>query len=96
MDMVVIIPGFVIGPLLQPTLNFSDGFIVDMINGKNPFNCINYRFVDVRDVALAHVKALEIPSANGRYLIDGPSMMTIYEIRETMRELFPDLCIADM
>ncbi|KAJ4915020.1 NAD(P)-binding Rossmann-fold superfamily protein [Raphanus sativus] len=95
MDMVVIIPGFVIGPLLQPTLNFSAGFIVDMINGKNPFNFINYRFVDVRDVALAHVKALETPSANGRYLIDGPTSMTINDIQKTMRALFPDLCIAD-
>ncbi|CAH8311252.1 unnamed protein product [Eruca vesicaria subsp. sativa] len=93
-DMVVIIPGFVIGPLLQPTLNFSAGFIVDMINGKNPFNATYYRFVDVRDVALAHVKALETPSANGRYIIDGPSM-TINDIKKTIRELFPDLYIAE-
>ncbi|XP_013638076.1 PREDICTED: cinnamoyl-CoA reductase 1-like [Brassica oleracea var. oleracea] len=95
MDMVVINPGFIIGPLLQPTLNFSVEIIVDMVKGKNPFNFINYRFVDVRDVALAHVKALEILSANGRYLIDGPSM-TINEIRDTIHELIPDLCIADM
>ncbi|KAJ0237682.1 Epimerase domain-containing protein [Hirschfeldia incana] len=95
MDMVVIIPGFVIGPLLQPTLNFSDGFIVDMINGKNPFNFTNYRFVDVRDVALAHVKALETPSANGRYLIDGPTSMTTNDVQKTARELFPNLCIAE-
>ncbi|CAH8311238.1 unnamed protein product [Eruca vesicaria subsp. sativa] len=94
MDMVVINPGFIIGPLLQPTLNFSVGMIVDMINGRNPFNSIYYRFVDVRDVALAHVKALETPSANGRYIMDGPRM-TITDIKEIMRELFPDLCIAD-
>ncbi|KAG5391695.1 hypothetical protein IGI04_021658, partial [Brassica rapa subsp. trilocularis] len=94
MDMVFINPGFIIGPLLQPTLNFSVEMIVDMINGKNPFNSIYYRFVDVRDVALAHVKALETPSANGRYIMDGASM-TIYEIKEIMRELFPDMCVAD-
>lgn len=92
--MVFINPGFIIGPLLQPTLNFSVEMIVDMINGKNPFNSIYYRFVDVRDVALAHVKALETPSANGRYIMDGASM-TIYEIKEIMRELFPDMCVAD-
>ncbi|KAJ0237684.1 Epimerase domain-containing protein [Hirschfeldia incana] len=94
MDMIVIVPGFIIGPLLQPTLNYSVEKVVDIINGKNPFHSINYRFVDVRDVALAHVKALETPSANGRYIMDGPSM-TIYDIKEVMRKLFPDLCIAD-
>ncbi|WZY97315.1 hypothetical protein YC2023_069644 [Brassica napus] len=62
--------------------------------GKNPFNCRYYSFVDVRDVALAHVKALETPSANGRYIISGPSV-TINHIKETMRELFPKLCIDD-
>ncbi|KAL0716332.1 hypothetical protein Bca4012_065654 [Brassica carinata] len=94
MDIIVIVPGFIVGPLLQPTLNHSVELIVDIINGKNPFHSINYRFVDVRDVALAHVKALETPSAKGRYIMDGPSM-TIYDIKATMRKLFPDLCIAD-
>ncbi|KAJ0038516.1 hypothetical protein Pint_23933 [Pistacia integerrima] len=30
-----------------------------------------YRFVDVRDVAYAHVQALEVPTASGRYLLVG-------------------------
>lgn len=93
-DMVVLNPGFICGPLLQPTLNFSVELIVDFINGKNLFNNRYYRFVDVRDVALAHIKALETPSANGRYIIDGPSM-SVNDILEILRELFPDLCIAD-
>lgn len=32
-DLVVMNPGFVIGPLLQPTLNTSSHFIVDLIKG---------------------------------------------------------------
>ncbi|VVA90396.1 unnamed protein product [Arabis nemorensis] len=94
-DMVVMNPGFIIGPILQPTLNFSVEMIVDIINGKSTFNTGSYRFVDVRDVALAHVKALETPSANGRYIIDGPSV-TVNDVRELLRELFPDLSLADM
>ena len=92
--MVVINPGYIIGPLLLPTLNLSVEIIVDMVKGKNPLNCRYYRFVDVRDVALAHVKALESPSANGRYIISGKSV-TINHIKETMHELFPNLCIDD-
>ena len=49
--MVVINPGYIIGPLLLPTLNLSVEIIVDMVKGKNPLNCRYYRFVDVRDVA---------------------------------------------
>lgn len=93
-DMVVLNPGFIIGPLLQPTLNFSVELIVDFINGKNPFNSKYYRFVDVRDVALAHIKALETPSANGRYIIHGPNM-SVNDIKDILRELFPDMCIVD-
>ncbi|XP_010458233.1 PREDICTED: cinnamoyl-CoA reductase 1 [Camelina sativa] len=93
-DMVVLNPGFIFGPLLQPTLNFSVELIVHFINGNNPFNSKYYRFVDVRDVALAHIKALETPSANGRYVIDGPNM-SVDDIKEVLRELFPDLSIAD-
>ncbi|CAA7037062.1 unnamed protein product [Microthlaspi erraticum] len=94
LDMVVMNPGFIIGPLLQPTLNFSVEIIVDIMNGKNPFNSSHYKFVDVRDVALAHVKALETPSANGRYIMDGPSMKT-HDIKEILLESFPDLCLAN-
>ncbi|KFK43250.1 hypothetical protein AALP_AA1G099400 [Arabis alpina] len=93
-DLVVMNPGLVIGPILQPTLNFSTDVIVGFINGKNFFNRGYHRFVDVRDVALAHVKALETPSANGRYVIDGP-IVTTNDIEKVLREFFPDLCMDD-
>lgn len=93
-DLIVLNPGLVTGPILQPTLNFSVAVIVELMKGKNPFNTTHHRFVDVRDVALAHVKALETPSANGRYIIDGP-VVTIKDIENVLREFFPDLCIAD-
>lgn len=33
-DLVVMHPGFVLGPLLQPTLNFSSGAILDILKGN--------------------------------------------------------------
>lgn len=91
-DLVVINPGLVVGPLLQPTLNFSVHVIVGLINGN--FTHSNYRLVDVRDVALAHVKAFETPSANGRYIIEGP-IVTINDIEKIFREFFPDLSLVN-
>ncbi|KAL6327747.1 hypothetical protein AAG906_024717 [Vitis piasezkii] len=59
-DMVTINPGWVIGPLLQPTLNLRDTF-------PNK----THRWVDVRDVAMAHIQAYELSTARGRYCLVG-------------------------
>ena len=53
---------------------------------ETPF--INYPFVDVRDIASAHIQAFEVPSASGRYCLvaqvaDGPDTLKI------LRELYP-------
>ncbi|KAH0897375.1 hypothetical protein HID58_046943, partial [Brassica napus] len=95
MDLIVMNPGIVIGPILQPTLNFSVGVVVELTKGKDPFMSKSYRFVDVRDVSLAHIKALETPSANGRYIIDGPVIATLKDIEKILREFVPYLCIGD-
>ncbi|KAG2255138.1 hypothetical protein Bca4012_091692 [Brassica carinata] len=94
LDLVIMNPGLVIGPVLQPTINFSVDVVIDFIKGKNTFNRKHHRLVDVRDVALAHIKALETPSAKGRYIIDAPMIVTTEEIEKILREFFPDLCIA--
>lgn len=95
MDLIVMNPGLVIGPILQPTLNLSVGVVVELTKGKDPFMSKGYRFVDVRDVALAHIKAFETPSANGRYIIDGPIVVTLKDIEKVLRDFVPDLCIGD-
>ncbi|KAB2594775.1 cinnamoyl-CoA reductase 1-like [Pyrus ussuriensis x Pyrus communis] len=67
-DLVTIHPGNAIGPPLQPTLNLSVEFLLNLMSGiETPF--INYTFVDVRDVAFAHIQAFEVPSASGRYCL---------------------------
>ncbi|KAJ3669247.1 hypothetical protein LUZ60_011197 [Juncus effusus] len=68
-DMVVIIPGYIIGPLLQPTLNASSNIFLNFINGSSTFPYTLLRGVNVKDVAMAHILAYENPSANGRYCV---------------------------
>uniref|UniRef100_A0A2N9F4G7 NAD-dependent epimerase/dehydratase domain-containing protein n=1 Tax=Fagus sylvatica TaxID=28930 RepID=A0A2N9F4G7_FAGSY len=70
-DMVAINPGLVIGPLLQPTLNTSVESVLKLVNGSERFPNVTYRLVDVRDVAGAHILAIENPSASGRYCLVG-------------------------
>ncbi|KAL7174177.1 hypothetical protein ACSBR2_033435 [Camellia fascicularis] len=68
-DMVVINPSMVIGPLLQPTLNASSATILELINGSQTYPNVSYGWINFKDVANAHIQAYEIPSASGRYCL---------------------------
>ena len=62
-DLVVINPFLVIGPSLTPSLNTSNKIFVDLLVGEYPVVMnLTWGMVDVRDVAEAHVKAIEVAS----------------------------------
>ncbi|KAJ8900272.1 hypothetical protein K2173_024912 [Erythroxylum novogranatense] len=88
-DMVTINPGYVIGPILQPTLNLTTGLISESINARK-FRDETFRFVDVRDVANVHIQAFELPSASGRYCLVG-RVGHFVEILKIVREHYPNL-----
>lgn len=68
-DLVVINPFFVIGPSLAPSLNTTNQIFVDLLKGVYPgIMNLAWGMVDVRDVAEAHIRAMEVPAAHGRYL----------------------------
>lgn len=54
----------------------------------------NYRFVDVRDVASAHIQAFELPSASGRYCLVS-HFAHISEALKIIRQLYPTLNIPE-
>ncbi|MGH8916586.1 MAG: SDR family oxidoreductase [Acidimicrobiia bacterium] len=69
-DLVVINPFYVIGPSLVPGLNTSHTFFASFTNGRLPaILALEWPFVDVRDVAQAHIRALEMPAASGRHIV---------------------------
>ncbi|XP_076940838.1 phenylacetaldehyde reductase-like [Bidens hawaiensis] len=91
LDLVVINPGYVIGPILQPTLNLtSDGILSMLKDGKDMFPGGMYLLVDVRDVAKAHILAFENPGANGRYCMVGKAAPHM-EIMKIVDKLYPSL-----
>ncbi|ACF45732.1 MAG: aldehyde reductase [Prosthecochloris sp.] len=74
-DLVVINPFMVIGPSLGASLNTTNQMIRDIITGVYPgILDVNWGFVDVRDVALAHIRAIEKPAAHGRYLCSAEAL----------------------
>jgi dihydroflavonol-4-reductase len=86
-DLVVINPFLVIGPSLTPGLNTSNQIIVEALTGVFPAIMeLTWGMVDVRDVALAHILAVETPLAEGRYLCAAESV-TMRRLIETLTPL---------
>jgi len=84
-SVVVINPFVVIGPEMNPeSVNPSNKIIMDIMTGRFP-GIINlgWGLVDVRDVALSHVLAIQKENAKGRYLCCNLSLM--------MKEVVPVL-----
>ncbi|KAK1561803.1 hypothetical protein Q3G72_000805 [Acer saccharum] len=77
----------VIGPLLQPTLNESVEPILNLVKGVP---CETNGWVDVRDVAKAHIQAFENPAACGRYCLV-ERVVNHFGIFKILRGLYPDL-----
>lgn len=71
-SLVTINPFIVIGPAQTRAVNESNKIFVDLMAGAYPaIMPLTWGFVDVRDVAAAHVRALAAPDAEGRYLCAG-------------------------
>lgn len=61
-------PTFIIGPMLQPTVNETMQFLADVVNKWTQCPNDSMSFVDVRDCAAHHVAAYENPTVQGRYM----------------------------
>nr|GMC86437.1 cinnamoyl-CoA reductase 1-like [Ipomoea batatas] len=93
-DMVSLHPCVVIGPILQPTLNFSTNVILELVKEEKEFSSGMNCYVDVRDVANAHIQAFELPSASGRYLLIGETIHSS-QVLKIAAQLYPSLPIPD-
>lgn len=85
-ELVVVNPSMVIGPSLVPSLNTSNQILRDVLAGTYPMiMSISWGFVDVRDVAHAHILAMENEKAKGRYLCTGETL-SMSEVVSILRE----------
>jgi len=84
-DLAVINPGLVIGPILTEFSGTSVGLLKSILTGEIP-GCldVNPPIVDVRDVAQAHIIAMEKSECRGkRYILVSESdvpLRTIYQV----------------
>jgi cinnamoyl-CoA reductase len=89
-DLVVVNPVVVLGPLLQSTINASTMHILKYLNGSTKtYVNATQSYVCVKDVALAHILVYETSSASGRYICsDAP--LHRGEVVEILAKYFPE------
>ncbi|TXG74431.1 hypothetical protein EZV62_003010 [Acer yangbiense] len=69
LDVVVVNPGTVMGPVIPPTLNASMLMLVRLLQGcTETYEDFFMGSIHFKDVALAHILVYENPSASGRHL----------------------------
>lgn len=87
-DLVVICPGMIYGPTQAATSESGSLFLMDeLLSGWMFYGVPDLCFlpVDVREVALAHVRAAKLPSAKGRYVVAQNEMISFLEISRTFK-----------
>ncbi|KAI5072380.1 hypothetical protein GOP47_0012486 [Adiantum capillus-veneris] len=99
-DLVTIVPGMIAGRCLQPNLDTASKLVMEILTGKRSFlQNVAHAWVDVRDVAEAHILAFETPLASGRYLcarevMDSPTLLEIllkhYQLPKPVLQSFVD------
>jgi dihydroflavonol-4-reductase len=87
MELVVINPVGIFGPVLGKSFSSSIGLIVQLLSGKMPGTPqLSFGIVDVRDVADIHVKAMRSPAAKGqRFLASADGVISFPGIAKLLK-----------
>ncbi|KAJ3693330.1 hypothetical protein LUZ60_008810 [Juncus effusus] len=95
LDLIVINPVLVLGPLLQPTVNASVIHILKYLTGSaKTYVNASQAYVHVKDVAEAHLKVYESREANGRYIC-AQSTLHRGELCRILAKFFPEYPIPN-
>jgi nucleoside-diphosphate-sugar epimerase len=91
-SMVTVNPGLILGPSLTPVSDSGSLFLMnELMAGYFFYGApgFSFTFVDVRDVAEAHIRAAENPAASGRYILARPEMVSMHEMAQIIRSEYP-------
>jgi nucleoside-diphosphate-sugar epimerase len=92
MELVTMLPVAVMGSVMGTDISGSNHIVQNILNGAMPgFPAIYIPIVDVRDVASAHILAMETKDAAGqRFLISSGPVTALAEIGATLRDALGD------
>ncbi|KAM0876789.1 hypothetical protein ACQ4PT_035939 [Festuca glaucescens] len=89
LDVVTLNPSLVFGPMLQPTVNTSNQFLIYFLKGGPDLIWDKlWHIIDVRDVADVLLLLYEAPGAAGRYIC-APHFFTARELLGLLKSMYP-------
>ncbi|XXG55032.1 hypothetical protein AAC387_Pa03g2768 [Persea americana] len=90
LDVLTLCPSFILGPLLQPTMNASTHIFNELFKGlSETIENIVWRIVDVRDVAEALMLMYDEKEASGRYIC-APHLVPVRTLVEKLKSKYPN------
>lgn len=89
LELVVVNPGMVLGPMLSPETSTSHEPVRRLLGGRTPgVPRVGWAMVDVRDLAVAHRLAMEVPGAAGNRYICAGEHVWMQEMAEVLAAEF--------
>lgn len=94
LDLTVINPSMILGPLLGASVGTSVGLIHHLMTGKfEGTPRFGFSVVDVRDAAQAHILAMTNPAAKGQRFIVGGRFFWLKDLVAVLAGAFPDYIV---
>lgn len=91
LELTTINPGAVLGPVLSGDFSPSVQIVTQILSGKLPaMPKVAFPIADVRDVAEAHIRAMEKPEAAGKRFLIADRVLWFSEVASVLREALPD------
>ena len=82
----VVNPGAIIGPILSEDRSYSIQAVERLLGGMPAVPRLGFTFVDVRDVADLHIRAMTSEAAAGERFIAADRFLWMHEVSEILRE----------
>jgi dihydroflavonol-4-reductase len=90
-DLTCINPTLVVGPPLDTDYGTSIEVVERLLRGKDPMlPNVGFGMVDVRDVATAHVRALDVPESIGQRIILNDRFLWFADMARAVKAALPD------
>lgn len=90
-ELVTVLPGAILGPVLEEDFGTSANIVIKMLNGSSPaLPKLGFDIIDVRSVADLLIRAMEMPQAAGQRYIASSGYLTFKEIAMILKQEYPE------